>query len=188
MPTHRRVKSKDEELGKRDDDMRPRTSADSPSSVLRPWRWRKRRMLAVLAGIAFLYVFIRNIPTDLGPVDRRYGMQLRPGQVFHDTQELREPGGPAPRTAGDGKEGRFYYEGPIKYYRLASSLNRNSQNDGLTTYESECSVRNFVVEKRSESDANGLSDGEMEPELCPFGGTWARSVAIGAYTGDQWSR
>lgn len=123
MPVHRRVHSKDEELGRRDITFKPRRVPSMPASMSAPWRWRKRRVVLVIAGVILLYLFVRNIPTDLGPIDNRIGLQLRPGGIIHGAQELREPNG-APSRDMDSEEGEgeHYYNGPIKFYRLATTL------------------------------------------------------------------
>ena len=123
MPVHRRMHSKDEELGKRDDDFRPRPGSTTASSIAQPWRWRKRRVFMVLLGLVLLYTFVHNIPTDLGPIDERLGMTLRPGHVIHGAQELREPSGPPEYDENTDEEDElYYYNGPIKFYRLATTL------------------------------------------------------------------
>ncbi|KAK3709469.1 hypothetical protein LTR37_010842 [Vermiconidia calcicola] len=94
-----------------------------PASISPPWRWRRRRVFMVILGILFLYVFVHNIPTDLGSIDERMGKPLRPGHIIHGAQELREPAGAPPRSSEDSEgEGQYYYNGPIKFYRLATTL------------------------------------------------------------------
>ncbi|TKA25218.1 hypothetical protein B0A50_05916 [Salinomyces thailandicus] len=132
MPTPLpRLYSKDEELGKRDDDFRPKRTSTT-SSLTQPWRWRKRRIFAVIAAALFLYVFVKNIPRDLGPADQRLGIPLRrPGQLPRQKLEAEtpsppktEPIGAPPRLTAErqGTEDQWYYDGPIKYYKLAGSL------------------------------------------------------------------
>jgi hypothetical protein len=70
MPYHSRVLSKDEELGKRDDDFRPKRSP-SAANAFNIFRWRKRRLFGLLAGIVLVYLFIANPPADLRRVDGR---------------------------------------------------------------------------------------------------------------------
>lgn len=126
MPAHSRVYVKDEELGKRDDDFKPKRSPTA-SSLMQPWRWRKRRLFTAAAVILLVYVFVRNIPTDLGPIDQQMGMALRPGHTVtgpgsQDSQQ--KSNGPPPRPnaqRGEG-EGMDYYDGPIKFYKLATTL------------------------------------------------------------------
>lgn len=124
MPAvHRRAPSGDTEKGKRDDDFRPRTSPSlsGPMGIL--WRWRKRRIVLVVLGCILLYLFVHNIPTDLPPIDERFGKPLRPGHVIHGAQEVKEPRGAPPRSEADSdQEGLHYFNGPIKFYRLATTL------------------------------------------------------------------
>ncbi|OTA38015.1 hypothetical protein BTJ68_02151 [Hortaea werneckii EXF-2000] len=125
------VYSKDEELGKRDDDFRPKRSS-AANSLMQPWQWRKRRLFLVVAVALFVYVFVKNIPTDLGPADERLGYAMRrPGQMPRSRPQTDTPAG-YPKTEPVGAPRRppqkdeeadmHYYDGPIRYHRLASSL------------------------------------------------------------------
>ncbi|KAF2765365.1 hypothetical protein EJ03DRAFT_331043 [Teratosphaeria nubilosa] len=128
---------KDEELGKRDDDFRskPRASPAYTDMGLQ-WHWRKRRIFAILTALALVYVFVKNIPTDLGPWAQRPGM-VNGGQQLPQAAALqermnplgggdREPTGPPPRDAviddEESDSSMWYYDGPLIYYLLASSL------------------------------------------------------------------
>lgn len=128
---HSRVYSKDEELGKRNDNFRPRHTSNA-STLLLPWRWRKRRLLAVVGVIVALYFFVANIPRDLGPIDQRMGMALRPGYNVETSGSQKGPDGapPRPSFAGETDESKHYYDGPIKFYRLALSLHGISRTQG----------------------------------------------------------
>ena len=122
---------KDEELGKRDDDFRPRRHSTA-GTLARPWRWRKRRILVVFAVASLLYVFIRNLPTSLGSIDARLGAPLRSGHAIQDltssVSELdRAP--PQPVGSSDG-ESKHYYDGLIKFYKLVVSLHRIGRTSG----------------------------------------------------------
>lgn len=123
MPVHRRVHSKDEELGRRDITLKPRRVPSMTTNMSAPWRWRKRRVIVVVLGLVLLYLFVQNIPTDLVAIGQGEDMRLQPGGVIHGVQELREPNG-APARDLDSEEGesQYYYNGPIKFYRLATSL------------------------------------------------------------------
>ncbi|KAI6893330.1 hypothetical protein D0867_06467 [Hortaea werneckii] len=132
MPTPQStVYSKDEELGKRDDDFRPKRSSTA-NSLMQPWQWRKRRLFLVVAVALFVYVFVKNIPTDLGPADERLGYPMRrPGQVPRSRpQQGTPPGYPKTEPVGaprrlpqkDEEADMHYYDGPIRYHRLALSL------------------------------------------------------------------
>ncbi|KAI7283696.1 hypothetical protein KC345_g2752 [Hortaea werneckii] len=125
------VYSKDEELGKRDDDFRPKRSS-AANSLMQPWQWRKRRLFLVVAVALFVYVFVKNIPTDLGPADERLGYAMRrPGQMPRSRPQTGiPPGYPKTEPVGaprrppqkDEEADMHYYDGPIRYHRLASSL------------------------------------------------------------------
>lgn len=132
---HSRVLSKDEELGKRDDDFRPKRQA---SGGLNPLRWRKRRILSLIAGLVLVYLFVHNIPTDLGPVNERLAPQWRPAPLVSPPgaqnagSSNREPSGapPKPRANSDDLDEKHYYNGKIKFFRLASSLHAISRTMG----------------------------------------------------------
>ncbi|KAI6860283.1 hypothetical protein KC323_g6283 [Hortaea werneckii] len=134
------VYSKDEELGKRDDDFRPKRSS-AANSLMQPWQWRKRRLFLVVAIALFLYVFVKNLPTDLGPADERLGYAMRrPGQMPRSRPQTGTPPG-YPKTEPVGAPRRLpqkdeevdmhYYDGPIRYHRLALSLRGIKRTKGL---------------------------------------------------------
>ena len=109
----------DEELGKKDDDHQKR--GVPPMATTGPsWRVpRRRRMLLILAGIYFIYLFIKNMPTDLPPAPERYGPSLT--QPHFGATEL-SPRAPPPRTDRKLPHRNHYFGGPIKFYELAKSL------------------------------------------------------------------
>ncbi|PNS18843.1 hypothetical protein CAC42_5382 [Sphaceloma murrayae] len=136
---------KDEELGKRDDNYRPWTAANTNKT---PLRWRRRRLVIFIVVAFGVWLFIHNIPTDLGSIDSRLGRPTRPGHVIGgkdfgraaDAQQNvfrsapRPPTGPPPRAESKGRqksrirtgekleEEEHYYSGPIKFYKLKASL------------------------------------------------------------------
>ena len=121
----RRIFSGDEELGKKDDDHRPKasnTSSSSSWSVRKPSpAFRKRRIIYAICALLFLYVFVKNIPDDLGPSSRDFNPRLnRGGKLPEITADppARKPKRPA--TPSEAEE--HYHDGPIKFYKLASSL------------------------------------------------------------------
>nr|POE72090.1 hypothetical protein CFP56_11966 [Quercus suber] len=162
MPTRAYI-SKDEEQGKRDDDFRPARSSSFTGSGqwLKPWRWRAKRLLGTLAVVAFIYVFIRNFPTDMGPVSDRVDVRLSPGwtgetaakmqeglaevrgkfrggigQGANDgnvkpQQQMEEPSGPPPKPKGARVNEKQYYNGAIKFYRLATTLQKITRTSGM---------------------------------------------------------
>ncbi|KAK0357119.1 hypothetical protein LTR91_003467 [Friedmanniomyces endolithicus] len=133
MPTHVRLYSKDEELGKRDDDFKPRRGPTT-TNLAKPWRWRKRRLLSVIALLAMGYVFFQNIPVGLGLVERGIASSMAPSDSTGKSAGNRvEPtGAPTrPRAVLDDGESSHYYDGPIKFYRLASTLHAITHTFGL---------------------------------------------------------
>ncbi|KAK5692956.1 hypothetical protein LTR97_010432 [Elasticomyces elasticus] len=135
MLGHARVYSKDEELGKRDDDFKPKRSP-TLSGLLQPWRWRRRRIFVVIALLALAYVLLpqmRYWPQDLGVA----GMGTQWSSDSSNSAERSagnhiEPTGPPPRpsTGEDHEDGKHYYDGPIKFYRLATSLHAIARTMG----------------------------------------------------------
>lgn len=138
----------DEELGKRDDNYKPASHARPP--WLLPLRWRRRRLAFGALALFCIWLFIHNIPTDLGSIDERMGHALRPGHSVAGTEF-----GYVPSGAGGGQKGQngmpmgapprpsegvdvgvedgqeeHYYSGPIKFYKLASSLHAISRTMG----------------------------------------------------------
>lgn len=136
MPHPSRIYPRDEELGKRDDNYRPSKNASANWHWRAPLRWRKRRLAAGALGLFLVWLFIHNIPTDLGTIDERMGHALRPGHTVsgrgfgyapaQDKGPNGMPMGAPPRTKDDGYGGtteeEHYFSGPIKFYKLARSL------------------------------------------------------------------
>ncbi|KAL2829937.1 armadillo-type protein [Aspergillus cavernicola] len=111
----------DEELGKKDDDHRLRTSLDQQWQS-KSWKPpRRRRMLLLPVVIYLVYLFFKNMPTDLGPVSRRAKSSLPPSQ--HIMPDGPSQSVPPPRDEFDSKnESGLYYEGEIKFYELGKTL------------------------------------------------------------------
>ena len=113
----------DEELGKKNDDHRP-NGGSKMASLLPSLRGpRKRRFILGLLALWIVYIFIKNIPTDLPPVsertDRRFPLSPpRPGTLPSQPQG---PRGAPPRVAASEAE-KHYYDGPIKFFELARTL------------------------------------------------------------------
>ncbi|OCK83699.1 hypothetical protein K432DRAFT_290584 [Lepidopterella palustris CBS 459.81] len=115
----------DEELGKRDDDHKPRRAP--LSSILKaPLRWRKRRILLTLVGIYLLYVFIHNIATDSGKkMGRVPGSKITVPIGRTTLQTQTEPVGPPPGIKSAKDEAApppQTYNGQVRFYKLAVSL------------------------------------------------------------------
>lgn len=127
---------RDPELGvmasaKKDDDLYTKNGKASKSSA--GWRSKptartpprktfKRLGLLFLIAIA-VYVFIHNIPTDIGPRDRRRPVYTQPTDSVHPQSGARtqtpdrefDTGERALRTTGE-------YDGPLRFLELAESL------------------------------------------------------------------
>ena len=114
----------DEELGKKDDDHRPHTNNASPSS----WSarktspaFRKRRVIYAICALLFVYVFVKNIPDDLGPSTQNLNPRINQGAKLPEGKA--EPPAKKPkRPATPSEAEEHYHDGPIKFYKLASSL------------------------------------------------------------------
>lgn len=136
------IVSADEELGKRDDDFfrhrRSRSASSSPAiSILLPWRWRKRRALTALVVIAVVYVFIYSLPAG-SPVSEEEVTILPPHTPRYTptvpSRSTREPAGAPPRDDYDEDEdetGKHWYNGAVRYYKLAENLHKSSRTGGL---------------------------------------------------------
>ena len=137
MPRPGRIFTGSEELGKKDDDHRPR-----PVS---PWlRWtqtistpriRRRRAFVALLALIGLYLFFKNIPTDLQPMSKRYDIRV-PGQTYSGAQlPLAGFSGPSPHEApprpeANSLENKHYYDGELRFYALAASLHGIARTTG----------------------------------------------------------
>lgn len=103
-----------------------------PAARFPPRKTLKRLAVLLLVAIA-VYVFIQNIPTDLGPRDRRRPVYVQPtGQrqpppqpasqaPFADREAERKP----PVLHDNGE-----YDGPLRFVELAESLHAISGTKG----------------------------------------------------------
>ena len=123
----------DEEFGKKNDDHRP--LIDSAASATWSARhssppFRKRRIIYSICALLFVYVFIKNIPTDLGP-SPRLTPSFSSGQEGKLPPESSDPPSRKPRKPATPSEAQeHYHDGPIKFYMLASSLHAVSRLGG----------------------------------------------------------
>ena len=118
-----RIFAGDEELGKKDDDHRPRKGITPPLS----WAprhplpsFRRRRVFFALITILVVYLFTHNLPTDLGPNSQRGDSRITNRGVPSAHKEA--PTGQPPRPNKHSEAEEYYFEGPIRYYRFSASL------------------------------------------------------------------
>ncbi|CAK4031411.1 hypothetical protein DOTSEDRAFT_74243 [Lecanosticta acicola] len=138
MSARSRLVTKDEELGKRDDDFKPRHSSSTASlSSILPWRWRKRRLLLVAGVIFVIYMFTQQLPTDIISIRINTGGRHAAGntQPSYDPYAAvahQEPAGAPPRDKSKENEeaSKHYYNGIVRFYKLAQSLHKISRTYG----------------------------------------------------------
>lgn len=116
----------DEELGKKDDDHRPRIS---PDQQWHPTQWkplRRRRLLLLPVILYLIYIFFKNIPTDLGPLSQRRKSSVRPSQhAMPNAPPLSEafPSDLPPRNQINSEnKDALYYQGQLQFYELGKTL------------------------------------------------------------------
>ncbi|KAL1874683.1 hypothetical protein Plec18167_005915 [Paecilomyces lecythidis] len=134
MRISRRAFAADEELGKKDDDHRPAGRTGAPS-LLPAWKApRRRRIVLALVGFYLLYLFFKNMPTDLRPAVERYNPELarlrqKGGTLQSSLGSMPQgvnPHQPPPIQEDDEKNNdKYYYEGKIRFFTLARSLRPN---------------------------------------------------------------
>jgi len=140
MPLPGRIFAGDEELGKKNDDHRP-ANGTIPMSGWSWTRWkanprvRRRRTIICLTLGLFLYVFIRNIPTDLGPISQKIDSRI-PGKTFAGVPLAMEvtpqsPSGQPLHGEEQLPSERQYYNGQVKFYNLAASLHGIAKTMGF---------------------------------------------------------
>ncbi|KAI5362807.1 hypothetical protein Slin15195_G101880 [Septoria linicola] len=130
----------DEELGKRDDDFRPRRHQRSPSSSVTstfPFKWRRRRVLVVIGVLFLIYVIHLYVPGGLGTGYQTDTFKPKPARTFagHDAILAKEPRGAPPRdwdAEGEDQTAKHYYNGPTKFYKLGGTLQRASRTMGIS--------------------------------------------------------
>ena len=115
----------DKELGKKDDDHRPGTSPILPGA----WHARKqvsgvrrRRIIYAALGLLALFLFYKNIPTDLGSNSGKRDVRIPQVGSLPQSPYLEPPTDKPPHGAGSSQAGEHYYGGPVKFYKLAASL------------------------------------------------------------------
>lgn len=124
----------DEELGKKDDDHRPMRGSmnAAPWSARTPGQGlRKRRFLYILGVVLFVYLFIQNIPTGFesatSSTDTAVG---QPSRDIKLPKYIDPKGKKPPRPAIPSKSEEHYHDGPIKFFKLATSLHAAARLGG----------------------------------------------------------
>jgi hypothetical protein len=116
MPLARRVIDLDAELGKKFDDSHEKVDRFKPrkASFTLPWRLRRRRrVLLFIVGAYLLYLFFKNMPTDLRPAVERYDPRIA------NTRAIQSPvHQDAVLPDSDDED----YDGPLRFPELAKSL------------------------------------------------------------------
>lgn len=123
----------DEELGKKDDDHRP--EIDRPQWRPRQWKLpRPRRFLLGVVALYLLYLFFKNMPTDLPPASQRFNPALTEARLRAEAGWSKPaqhpempPQSPPPRDESminDQENKNEYYDGDVKLYSLTASLSR----------------------------------------------------------------
>ena len=115
----------DRELGKKDDDHRPGRDPLLPGA----WHARKevsgvrrRRIIYTTLALLALFLFYKNIPTDLGSNSGKRDVRVPqkgslPQSPYQEPPIDKPPRGP---TSSDAEE--HYFDGPVTFYKLAASL------------------------------------------------------------------
>lgn len=136
MPLPPRLFPGDEELGKRDDNHRPGGRKNALGLAWQhrripvvhgPHRRNLKRVALGMLGIICIYYFFKNMPTDLERPRQRPDFS-RPSSIG---QPVKAP----PQSSKSGKEADTKlllhdFNGPIKFYELASTLHAASRTRG----------------------------------------------------------
>ncbi|EAW13040.1 uncharacterized protein ACLA_014770 [Aspergillus clavatus NRRL 1] len=132
MSPFKRPFTADEELGKKDDDHRPQAIRE-PLWRSKQWRApRPRRFIVVVIAVYLLYLFFKNMPTDIPPAVERFNPGFAQGRRQSGrpwppsiTPPATSAQKPPPRDASTKQDRTdFYYEGDIKFNALPKSLQR----------------------------------------------------------------
>ena len=142
MTVRSRVFPADEEHGKRNDDFKSKNKSNSwLSKSSKTPIFRRKRVLGFIVGCVILYVFAHNVP-KLGPQDSRYIRKY--GRAYPEPREPANNGEdlwrqaqqaddpPDPPATPDTTSGQDAqdFEGPVRFYYLASSLHAISKTAG----------------------------------------------------------
>lgn len=126
MTVFRRALGLDAEVGKKHDDHQAPHGEMNPPLRLR-WRLPRRRRL-FLAVIAFylLYIFFKNMPTDLGPAVERYDRRIAELRKQQSKPVITSPFENAPPRSKNNvdNEDELYYDEKVNFPVLGGSLYR----------------------------------------------------------------
>ncbi|KAL8712987.1 MAG: hypothetical protein Q9220_002847 [cf. Caloplaca sp. 1 TL-2023] len=174
-----RMFADDEELGKKDDDRKPgKINLQLPPwSARKPVLWRRKRtLLYALIACVTLYIFFKNIPRPdhpplVRPNFRRPSRDAsysagKPKAIPEDSSQI------PPRPDKPPETLKHYYEGPIRFERLAVSLHAISRLRGHVE-----SNRNVLF-----ASSNLRSASELIPIACEMG-NWEKNDVHFAFMG-----
>ena len=147
MTLIQRLSASDEELGKRDDKYKPPRNGSWGRWRI-PLRYRKKRVITTLLVIALIWIVLYRLPQDL--VSNPFSSPSF-DPIYDPTSEENEPKGPPPRESGKSAKEQHYYEGLIRFFRLASSLHQLSQTSGYSSVN-----RNILFAAASLKSASAL--------------------------------
>ncbi|KAF2788880.1 hypothetical protein K505DRAFT_328622 [Melanomma pulvis-pyrius CBS 109.77] len=161
----------DEERGKKDDDHRRRSTTQIPTwgFLKTPLRWRRRRILLTVVGMYLVYLVIHNIPNGIVALQGQ-------GRTTVPVDENVETFGPPPGTSAptDGGPLSHTYAGPVKFYRLSTSLHGASHTQGFYALN-----RNVLF-----AISNLKSAATLLPMICEMS-KWSRNWVHAAFMGRE---
>lgn len=148
MPHPPRLFPRDVELGKRDDDHKPGSKRPLAATWFRHRIFLRRSYKRIVWGLALLfglYCFFKYMPTDLEPRTHRPNYDYTSAAGENNRWPISQTGKheasentPSGRTDLDeaAAKTKHWFNGPIKFYDLASSLGaiaKNTRGGGLHT-------------------------------------------------------
>ena len=189
-----RLFASDEELGKRNDDYSSKSKMPPPYKVRRRSAWLSKRLLGLATACVCVWLFIHYMPTDLGPQDSsrrpRYNRNVpkpeRPARAANTRPEFKysqdqardvspEPAPPLRQQPQEQAPTGYSYDGPVKFYALASSLRAVQE-----IQDARIGNRHVVF---AASDLNSLS--ALMPTACEMA-NWKRNhVHIAVFGRDE---
>lgn len=110
---------------KYDGDAAPNGQQWQPSIRMRPWTTvRKRRIFVAIVVVGLIYLFFKNIPTDVPSVGRRIDPLTGLSQARMPNSVSSTPQSKGPDAGINGE----VYDGPVKFYELADTLRSHSHS------------------------------------------------------------